>query len=299
MCAEHSLTELPEHLDEAAMLTRQWAEQICRNGGQGEWSCQPYHRSWSTLRLMGAISGARTDKDFFLQKFSEIAKRTKHARVLIAGTADHAMLHMLLSAFRAEGGEPEVTVVDLCPTVLALNEWYAGQVGATINVHQADIRDIDRLVHAQDLITTHSVFSFFPILTVKDIFLAFKQSLGESGKLIFAQGIYPMLKTGQRIRFSAQAARSFQEHVAACFLKYGALPGLDEVAVRELADNFSCNKDIAAIAHSEDLLAPLAEAGFRVDFVREIRRSSDHYQSSASAENDFSLSLRLLASQAS
>ncbi len=291
--------ECPELLDDAARFTRQSAEDLCVISENEIRSCRPYHRAWTTLRLIGAISGARTDSEFFLQQYGRVAKLKPNAKVLIVGTADHAILHMLLSAFRAAGGEPEVSIIDLCPTTLALNEWYAGQLGAKIRTYQGDLRAVDRIPEAQDLITTHSVFSFVPVSEFETVFISFKTKLAAGGKLIFAQGMSPDLLTGSRIRFSAEDSIRFQEKASRCLSKLGALPDLDDATVRALARDFAAHKDLGAIGCGEDILNPLVKAGFQLGYVQEFDRSSRTYQSSAPKPNERSVSLRLVASAGS
>ncbi len=287
--------EPPELLDAAARLTRQWAQKYCTRREDGGWSCQPYHQSWTTLRLIGAISGARTDENFFVEHFGSVAKSNPDAKVLIAGTADHAMLHMLLSAFRAQGGEPEVSIVDQCQTTLALNEWYAGQVGARITTYHGDLRLIDEISDVYDIVTTHSIFSFIAPENLEEIFHSLKNKLNAGGKLICAQGLHPQRETGSRIRFSPEETISFQDRAMKCFAEFGALPDVDESVMRELATGFATSKDIGAIGRSEDIAAPLAKAGLAQEFLREVRRTSDHYKSSTPETNQYAVSLRMVA----
>jgi hypothetical protein len=299
MDLERQGIEPPELLQEAARLTRQWAKTSCTRREDGGWPCQAYHQSWTTLRLIGAISGARTDEAFFLEWFGRVAKSRPDAKVLIAGTADHAMLHMLLTAFRAEGGEPEVWVIDQCRTALAVNEWYAGQAGARIRTCHGALRVIDEISGTFDIITTHSIFSFIDAEQLEDVFRSFKNKLDAGGKLICAQGLHPKLQTGSRIRFSSDEASRFQDRVMTCFSGFGALPDLDEAGMRELVTGFVASKDIGAIARSEDIAAPLAKAGLRQEYMQEVRRSTDHYKSSTPDANHYAVSLRCVAVSAS
>lgn len=295
MDLERQGIEPPELLQEAARLTRQWAKTSCTRREDGGWPCQAYHQSWTTLRLIGAISGARTDEAFFLEWFGRVAKSRPDAKVLIAGTADHAMLHMLLTAFRAEGGEPEVWVIDQCRTALAVNEWYAGQAGARIRTHHGDLRDIDEISGTFDIITTHSIFSFIDTEKLEVVFRSFKNKLDAGGKLICAQGLHPKLATGSRIKFTPEEASSFQDRVMQCFAEFGTLPDLDEAGMRELARGFVASKDIGAIARSEDIAVPLANAGLRLESMQEVVRSPEHYKSSTPEANHYAVSLRWVA----
>lgn len=289
--------EFPEFLADAALQTRLSADELCCDESNEHSSCRLYHRAWTTLRLIGLISGARTDHHFFHEQFSTFAKLQPQARVLIAGTADHAMLYMLLRAFRESFAEPLVTIVDRCATTLAVNSWYAEQIGACVKTHQTDLHNIEWISQSYDLVITHSIFSFFSPQEFTSVLSALGQSLKVGGKLIFAQGISPDLQTGSRIRFSKSQRDSFQQRAIECFSSCGETYGLNEDLVQALAHGFAINKNICAIASSDDLLVPMANAGFRLDEFQEYERLPSTYLSSAPSQHERSISLRVVATK--
>lgn len=291
------MKDLPALLANVAQLTRQWADTLCAQADDGADTCRPYHRAWATLRLIGAISGARTDHEFFRQKFGAVAKMQPRANVLIVGTADHAMLHMVLEAFRAEGADPLVTIIDRCATALAANAWYAQQVGAHATTQQADLRDLDAISGERDVIVTHSVFSFVQPEGFASLFSELHSKLKPGGRLIFAQDLSPDRRTGSRVRFSSEDTFRFQQRALACLAEHGEIPGLDKELVQELALGFALNKDIGAIAAAQDLLGPLSNAGFSLDLVEQAERSARVYRSSAPQQHERSLSLRVVATR--
>jgi hypothetical protein len=289
--------DFPEFLADAAQKTRQCADELCRDESNEHSSCRLYHRAWTTLRLIGLISGARTDHHFFNEQFSSFAKLEPQARVLIAGTADHAMLYMLYRAFRECLAEPLVTIVDRCATTLAVNSWYAEKIDASVKTHQTDLQNMEWISQSYDLVTTHSIFSFFKPEEFTSVLSALGQKLKIGGKLIFAQGISPDSPTGSRIRFSKSEANRFKKRAIECFYSCGETDGLDEALVQALAHGFAINKNICAIASSKDLLVPLANVGFRLDEVQEYERLPSNYLSSAPSQHERSLSLRVVATK--
>ncbi len=291
------MKDLPDRLADVALLTRHWADTLCADTDDGADSCRPYHRAWTTLRLIGAISGARTDHEFFHQQFGAVAQVKPRANVMIVGTADHAMLHMVLAAFRAGKADPLVTIVDRCTTTLAANAWYAGQFSAQATMHQADLCDIAVIPGERDVIATHSVFSFIQPKEFAPLFSTLRSKLKLGGQLIFAQGLSPDRRTGSRVRFSAEEAIRFQQRAVTCLMEHGEVPGLDIALVQELAYGFAVNKDIGAISDAQDLLAPLTSAGFRLDQVAQVERSAGTYRSSAPLQHERSLSLRIVATK--
>lgn len=286
---------VPEYLDEAARLTRQWSDEMCVVHGDSQWSCRPYHRAWSTLRLIGAISGVRTDSEFLLEKYRLVARTRPAAKVLIAGAADHSILHLVVSAFRSEGADPDISMMDMCPTTLALNQWYAKRVGARLQTYQGDIRRVAEMVDAQDLITTHSVFSFLSPQEIAGFAASLKRTLRHGGQFVFGQGISPDRSTGSRITFSAEEALRFEALASRRFSECESAGDLDETSVRALARGFAASKNIFAIGNSQVILEPLAEAGFVQEYVQEVVRLPHHYQSSAPTPEERSFSLRVVA----
>ena len=123
-----------EPLAESAPLAWAIAPRLCPGDHQSPSGCVWYHRVWQYLRLLGVITSIRTNSAFLTRTFDGLA--LNHPRVLVSGSADYAMLAHLWHAY---AGRPlDVTVVDLCPTALYLNEWYAGRLGFRLSTVHSD-----------------------------------------------------------------------------------------------------------------------------------------------------------------
>ena len=123
-----------EPLAESAPLAWAIAPRLCPGDPQSPSACVWYHRVWQYLRLLGVITSIRTNSAFLTRTFDGLA--LNHPRVLVSGSADYAMLAHLWHAY---AGRPlDVTVVDLCPTALYLNEWYAGRLGFRLSTVHSD-----------------------------------------------------------------------------------------------------------------------------------------------------------------
>lgn len=289
---------LPDFLPEAARLTREWAHTLCAPSHDRHEGCKDYHAAWTTLRLIGAISGAKTDKDFFEQRFRRLAKDKPNAKVLIAGTADHAMLHMLLEAFEAANARPQVTVVDQCATAVKLNQWYADQVQADVTCVKADLRQID-LTDRFDLITTHSVFSFMTLADVTHALCRWKRLLVEGGALELVQAIRPHMLERQMIVFSSEEEADFVERAENCWTEHGPFSGLDLPTLRSLAQQFAYHKNSHVLTSTEQILGALTTAGLKVTEYVEVDRHRLGYHSSAPNADERAFSLRLVAERLS
>ena len=150
----------PEPLNLSAPLALRLAPGMCRGTAGKDDSCAWSHGFWQYLRLLG-MAGDPTNHDaFFVDALVRSLHEKKDPHVLVCGSADYAMLAMLLRAFERLRHRGEVTVVDCCETPLWLNRWYADSMSFPIVTERCDILDMgsDRTF---DLICTHSFFSYF------------------------------------------------------------------------------------------------------------------------------------------
>ncbi|MFG1777555.1 class I SAM-dependent methyltransferase [Micromonospora sp. NPDC049048] len=134
--------ELTRWLLESAKMLYAMAPMSCGPSYLDEVSCSWYHRAWQYLRLFDMVSSPQWHADFYARHLAD-AVRAGARRVLISGTADYTTLAFVFEAVRsAIGGLPEdldVHVLDRCQTPLLACHWYAQQIGARVQVHQADV----------------------------------------------------------------------------------------------------------------------------------------------------------------
>ena len=137
---------------ESAPVAYRLAHQHCPTGADG---CRDYHAMWQYFRQIGLLTTIGTNTDFLVATLRGLADADSCRRVLISATADYGMLAHVLHAYRLAGVEPEVTVVDMCETPLALNRWYAERAGVTIRTCRANLLEF-RADAPFDLVCTHS-----------------------------------------------------------------------------------------------------------------------------------------------
>ena len=97
------------------------ARRLCQRSNRREESCFHYHRLWPYLRRIGYRGSAWRHAAHYVNSYRAVA-RGGGSRVLISGCADCSMLAHVVHAFRAEGVEPEVTVLDVCEAPLFINK---------------------------------------------------------------------------------------------------------------------------------------------------------------------------------
>lgn len=108
-------------------------------------ACRNYHLMWPYLRSIGACGGG---PDANWQQQIEILARAAagrpHVRWLIAGAADAGLLAMAAAVMHALPGTTfEVTVVDRCPTPLALCRAYAEAKGIALTTIASELEDFE------------------------------------------------------------------------------------------------------------------------------------------------------------
>jgi SAM-dependent methyltransferase len=151
---------IDEPLELSAPLVRQLASKLCRkNPATGE-SCEWEHGFWQYLRILGLAPVPKRHADFYRDAFQQLIDSGERPRILISGAADYGMLALVIGLLRERGIEPQVTVVDLCETPLALNRWFAERESVEIHTHCSDMLSYTSDVPF-DMISTHGFFCYF------------------------------------------------------------------------------------------------------------------------------------------
>lgn len=187
-----------EPLALSAPLARAWAARHCARAPGG--GCDHYHGFWQHLRLMGLGATLGGHPQRYLRALSELARRWAGTggdmaarRVLVSGTADYSMLAHVAAAFHAGAGAmPQLHVLDLCPTPLLLNEWYARRTGLVVETVCADL-----LAHeapqGYDLVVTSSLLGYFSPAQRPALFTRLAALLRPGGCLMFSNRLRPGL----------------------------------------------------------------------------------------------------------
>jgi hypothetical protein len=249
-----------EPLAESAGLAWKLAPELCwRDPRSGE-RCAWYHGVWQLLRWLGLITSVRTNAEFFVRAFMELARRGGFRRVLVCGTADYGMLAHVLHGFRSAGVEPEVTVLDRCETPLVLCRWYAARAGAAVETFRSDVLDWAP-PRTFDVVCNHSFLGPFPAEARPELAARWRAWLRPGGALVTEQTVKPA-HPDRPNRFSPAEAEAFVARAVGEARRREAelpLPIADfERAVRLYTDR----RVRTPVRSPEELLAPLRAAGF-------------------------------------
>jgi SAM-dependent methyltransferase len=120
-------------LADSAPIARAYAEDHCWHAPGSSERCNWYHGLWQYLRLLEIVSSPEIHSRFFAETLGKLAESGDFKRILIAGTADYAMLEYVVEAYQDHIDSAAITVSDRCPTPLHLCEWYAAR--RSISIH--------------------------------------------------------------------------------------------------------------------------------------------------------------------
>jgi SAM-dependent methyltransferase len=281
-------------LREAAALAYRIAGDACRRrGGEGA-GCEWYHRLWPTLRLIGSISGARGDQEFFQASLGAAATQGDIERILITGAADYAILEQLDMAFCSRTSPPRVTVVDRCETPLILNRWFADRSGLPLEGEAGDILRFDSPEHF-DLILTHSIFSFIPAARHDDLVARWRALLRPGGLVVTSQVVRPGY-AGPDVRVFSE--REVDQFVDKVLRDAAPLAGQLPMSMTELAGmarEFARHKTSHILRDSHALEQSFLRHGFAVDDIALINRAELGYRAASPDKPDVMINARIVA----
>ncbi len=266
------LKKIDELLNISAPLAWQFAQQLCRRDTATESGCAWTHGIWQYLRLMGLVGSIEYRADFYRQALTAVSGSGGTPRILVSGTADCAMLAHVLAAFRERGIEPDITVVDLCGTPLAMNHWYAGHAGCKIETIRCDILAYSTDT-AFDAICTDAFIGRFAPPSRPALIAKWHELLRPGGLLITYNRLRPP-SAGERVGFTPAQARVFRETVLSAALTMREVIDIDPQQLAECAEIYA-RRHVTYSVHSAQEIQTLCEnAGFKTEQLATITASA-------------------------
>ncbi|MCW5717975.1 MAG: class I SAM-dependent methyltransferase [Bauldia sp.] len=124
--------------------------------------CRDYHLTWPYLRAMGLNgAGPEFNLPLHVEMLGRVAAGRRDTRWLLAGSADAGVLAAVQETIAAlPPAGHDITVLDRCPTPLALCRDHAESTGLAITTVAADLMSFDP-PKSFDVILGHQVVLFF------------------------------------------------------------------------------------------------------------------------------------------
>jgi SAM-dependent methyltransferase len=251
---------IDEPLELSAPLARQLASRLCRKNPATGKSCEWDHGFWQYLRIFGLAASPRRQADFYREAFEQLVDSSSRPRILISGATDYGMLALVLAAFRERGIEPQVTVVDMCETPLALNRWFAERESIEVHTHCSDL-----LSYTSDvpfgLICAHSFFGQFSPAQRPALLANWHTLLRPGGAVVTVAGIRPAAACEPMGFTPAQAAAFCAAALRRATEMRGALDIEPEEAFRgaKITVSQRCSYSVTSL---EEIRSLFEQAGF-------------------------------------
>jgi SAM-dependent methyltransferase len=254
---------LNEPLAVSAPLARKLAAELCwRDPATGE-NCAWNHGFWQYLRLLGMLTTPEDHAGFYAQALGPLAAMPGQARILVSGAADYGMLACVLRIFRPHGREPDVTVLDLCGTPLALSRWFGEGENFLVKTHLGGILEY-RAEEKFDAVCTHSFLGQFSAAGRAELVSNWFRLLRPGGLVATVNRIRPGA-AGDQHRFSAEQAELFGREVQSRAESAGALPGIDVDELTRMARDFAARMGGWTLRSAEEIRSLFEDAGFDVE----------------------------------
>ena len=257
-----TLPGVAEPLAASASLALRLASTLCRKDPATGESCDWYHGPWQFFRLMGLVITPAQHGDFYQSALEAVARQAGAPRVLISAAADYSMLAHVLATLRTQHVEPEITMVDVCETPLALSSWYAERVGYPIRTCRRDILEY-RDDRPFDVICTHSFLGRFTPAERPRLLVKWRELLRSGGALITVNRIQPAAAM-DRTAFTRDQADAFR--AAALRGAESLRPSIpnDPLEVARHVDSYTSRQGAYPVRTREEFLGLFEQAGFEV-----------------------------------
>ena len=254
---------LAEPLAESAAMQLELAEEFCRD------DCRWYHGPRLYLRALGIVRGIRPDTPFVLDAIGQVAATTDHAKVLVSGTADYAMLAHVVTAFRAAGRPLTVTVLDKCLTPLRMNAWYGERVGVPVEVHHGDVFDLPG-EEVFDLVCSHAFLGRFDAAGRRRLAAKWYALLKPGGTVVTAHR-WRHVNVDAEFPLAERYKQRIRDRVRRVIAVPEPIDGVPAETITAWTSEFLRRK-VTYPVYSDEIRSVLCRAGFSVSISRHRER---------------------------
>lgn len=283
------MDELNMMLEKSCNEMKKYSIENCyRDYVDNDNSCCWYHSAWQYLRLLDCVSAPQWHDAFYRNEFIDIAKKNGGnymVKVLISGTADYSLLHLLIDAFfqlyNQEGMQvnSRIYVLDKCPTPISMCLLYPEYV-AQFNWKKIEyIRKHIQIIPCNndiflyregnfDLICTDAFLTRFSEENVKSVLNAWKNMLRVEGIIVTTIREHDNIENKNLI-LASKDIRKFEKKVLDRYKTYIVKNGQFPITEEELV--FLANRYIIRmvsnnIGNQENIVLMFKKEGFEVAY---------------------------------
>jgi len=247
----------------SAHVAHRLALEHCRHTAVAD--CTWYHGVWPYLRALGVAKTAGGHATFLADSLRALVASGDVCRVLISGAADDAMTLIALEALRDATVRPQLTLIDLCDTPLALSRWSVGRLGGAVSTCRTDI--LDYAAEAPfDVVMCNSFLSYFDPTMRPRLFARWASLLRSGGKLVLTNRLRPGMPAAA-LGFTADQAQVFCAAVRREAERQKAAIGLDPATLEGWARVYTARFKSFPVGSIDEVLELLASAGFVPDQI--------------------------------
>ena len=212
-----------EDLHALARFSFENADTFCNS----ENGCNPYHKTWSFLRLFERGSVLPAGEAFYRQELEGVVARGAR-RILLSGAADTGLIALVSKVFAELGMRPEITLVDRCRTVIEQNRLFVEASKSDAEFFVGSIHDF--YAEPFDVIFAHSFMLFFPGDQLDALALTWRRLLKDDGIVLSTDF---MTSSADPVQLSAMTQEEIEAKLAVV-TKAAEDYGMDRSAIAEL-----------------------------------------------------------------
>lgn len=169
-----------DDIDGQARAGWQLGEQLCTR-------CNGYHQTWGLLRAAKVMRAGETDRRLLMPILADMVR--PGTNILIAGAADAGLLQLVAES--APARPIDITLLDRCPSPIALIHHIALPPGISVDAREADLTELDE-PGRYDVVLSHSMLPFVDPATRIAILQRLRASLSPEGKLLLVVRTAPV-----------------------------------------------------------------------------------------------------------
>jgi len=238
------------------------AEQHCNPGDD---DCRWYHGNWDLLKSLNIVSTSSVHARDFDRLLKMAIGGKSNLRILMTGSTDESLLHIVHDTCRAASVEARITALDICATPLEFMKIFAENNGIDLTAVHADILAFEPATRF-DIVVTHAFMGNFTDDDRQLLVNKWQALLCEDGKVVTIQRVRAA-DAPAVANFSATQATEFVAGALSAAKRNGLTSSKALATVEAIATEFAEKFSTYAIRSKSSLRSLFSNAGLKLDFL--------------------------------